>query len=259
MLDIDTKSGAALKPTTKDKGDEIEPKLANNEQDEEKMQAQTEDKSAHTEEEIEQEDDNKQAKKEKEVPVEVEPKSGISFPVRLSDGKLLKAVGLRKTSMLGISIKIYGFGIYANNEKLKDLLRTKIGKTPSKPTKEMYQLVIDNDVGMKVRLVIGYSGLTMTMVRKSFDEGLGAAIKKITGAKNEELTKKIIGEASDDIKLTPGSVIEISRLPGFTLKTKVKDEIVSTVESELLCGHTYTCIWEKSLLTKKPRKNLGHP
>ncbi|KAK6128311.1 hypothetical protein DH2020_037946 [Rehmannia glutinosa] len=189
MLDIDTKSGAALKSTTKNKGDEIEPKLANNEQDEEKMQAQTEDKTAHTEEEIEQEDDNKQAKKEEEVPVEVEPKSGISFPVRLSDGKLLKAVGLRKTSMLGINIKIYGFGIYANNEKLKDLLRTKIGKTPSKPTKKMYQLVIDNDVGMKVRLVIGYSCLTMTMVRKSFDEGLGAAIKKITGGKNEELTK----------------------------------------------------------------------
>lgn len=29
-----------------------------------------------------------------------------------------------------------------------------------------------------------------------------------------------MGEASDDIKLTPGSVIEISRLPGYTLQTK---------------------------------------
>ncbi|KAL0331922.1 UNVERIFIED_CONTAM: Fatty-acid-binding protein 1 [Sesamum calycinum] len=43
----------------------------------------------------------------------------------------------------------------------------------------------------------------------------------------------IMGEASDDIKLTPGSVIEISRLPGYTLQQK--DEVVSTVDSELLC------------------------
>ncbi|KAL0344041.1 UNVERIFIED_CONTAM: Fatty-acid-binding protein 1 [Sesamum angustifolium] len=126
-------------------------------------------------------------------------------------------------------------GIYADNEKLKDLLKTKIGKAPSKLTREMYQMVIDSNVGMMVRLVIVFSGLTMSMVRKSFDEGLGASIKKLTGGKNEELTKRIMGEASDDIKLTPGSVIEISRLPGYTLQTKVKDEVVSTVDSELLC------------------------
>lgn len=51
-------------------------------------------------------------------------------------------------------------------------------------------MVIDSDVGMMVRLVIIYSGLTMSMVRKNFNEGLGAAIKKLTGGKNEELTKK---------------------------------------------------------------------
>lgn len=70
-----------------------------------------------------------------------------------------------------------------------------------------------------------------------------------------------MGEASDDIKLNSGSVIEISRLPGYVLQTKgkigsyqfhaincmpnltrhqlylnaVKGEIVSKVESELLC------------------------
>lgn len=67
-----------------------------------------------------------------------------------------------------------------------------------------------------------------------------------------------MGEASDEIKLMPGSTIEISRLPGYTLQAKGKQsdtfsscvnisislnlmenavmgEIVSTVESELLC------------------------
>ncbi|XP_057482753.1 chalcone isomerase-like protein 1 [Actinidia eriantha] len=126
-------------------------------------------------------------------------------------------------------------GVYADNEKLKDLLRSKIGKAPAKPTKEMYQLVIDSNVGMLVRMVIVFSNLTMSIVRKNFDEGLGASIKKLTGGKNDELTKKIMGEASDDVKLTPGSVIEISRLPGYILQTKVMGEVVSTVKSELLC------------------------
>lgn len=51
-------------------------------------------------------------------------------------------------------------------------------------------MVIDSDLGMVIRLVMSYSGLTMTMVKKGIDEGLGASIKKITGGKNEELTKK---------------------------------------------------------------------
>lgn len=38
-----------------------------------------------------------------------------------------------------------------------------------------------------------------------------------------------MGQASDDIKLTPGSLIEISRLPGYVLQTKgecYRDELV---------------------------------
>lgn len=62
-------------------------------------------------------------------------------------------------------------------------------KAPSKPTKEMYQLVIDSDADMLIRLVIVFSSLTISMVRKNFDEGLGASIKKLTGGKNEALTK----------------------------------------------------------------------
>ncbi|GFQ06496.1 fatty-acid-binding protein 1 [Phtheirospermum japonicum] len=236
MLEIDPKSGVALRSKMKDCGNETEPKPTDNEHEKE-VEGENGNKTDQKDEEkkIEQEEPTKDAVKDEDVPVESEPKTGVSFPVKLADGKKLDAVGLRKKSMLGIGIKIYAFGIYAENEKLKDLLSTKIAKAPSKPTKEMYQMVIDSDVAMMVRLVIVFSSLTMSMVRKNFDEGLGASIKKLTGGKNDELTKKIMGEASDDIKLSPGSVIEISRLPGFILQTKVKDEVVSRVESELLC------------------------
>ncbi|KAF7129412.1 hypothetical protein RHSIM_Rhsim10G0015500 [Rhododendron simsii] len=174
-------------------------------------------------------------KEEEKGEFETEPKTGVSFPVKLDDGKQLNAVGIRKKSMLGIGIKIYGFGLYADNARLKEILESKFGKAPTKPTEEMYQLVIDSDAGMRVRLVIVFSNLTMSRVKKNFDEGLGASIKKLTGGKNDELAKKVMGEASDDIKLTSGSVVEISRLPGYILQTKVMGEVVSKVESELLC------------------------
>ncbi|XP_028118698.1 fatty-acid-binding protein 1-like [Camellia sinensis] len=218
MVEIEPKTGVALKPQTpqdEKANSTTMPKIANSE----------------TQNEAVQKDWPKDETKKEEVPVETEPKTGVTFSVKLDDGKQLNTVGSRKKSMLGMGIKIYGFGIYADNEKLRDLLRSKIGKAWAKPTKEMYQLVIDSDVGMLVRLVIVFSGLTMSMVRKNFDEGLGASIKKLTGRKNDELTKKIMGEASDDIKLTSGSVIEISRLPGYILQTKVMGEEVSKVES----------------------------
>lgn len=80
-------------------------------------------------------------------------------------------------------------GLYADNARLKEILESKFGKAPTKPTEEMYQLVIDSDAGMRVQLVIVFSNLTMSRVRKNFDEGLGASIKKLTGGKNDELAK----------------------------------------------------------------------
>ncbi|KAI3991745.1 hypothetical protein MKX01_038143 [Papaver californicum] len=184
-------------------------------------------------------DDQVINKEENIVELLIEPQTGASFPVKLDDGKELAAVGLRKKSFLGIGIRIYGFGIYAETEKLKELLRSKINEVDfaaAKPTTEMYKMVIDSDVGMTVRLVLAFPGITMSMVRKNFDEGLGASIKKLNGGKdNNELTNMVMGEASNEIKLPAGSVIEITRLPRYILQTKVKDEVVSRVESELLC------------------------
>ncbi|GER33325.1 chalcone isomerase [Striga asiatica] len=256
MLETDSNLGSAMKDTPN------ETELNSNENAHEKdklFDCETEKKTDEKEDKkVEQDEPEEHALgNEKDVPVEAEQKTGVTFPVMLSDGKKLNSVGLRKKSMLGLGIKIYAFGIYADNEKLKDLLSTKIGKASSKATKEMYQMVIDSDVDMMVRLVIVFSGLTMNMVRKNFDEGLGASIKKLTGGKNDELTKKIMGEASDDIKLTPGSVIEISRLPGYTLQTKVMNEVVSRVESEFLCRAYIHMYLGDDPLDKEAKEKFG--
>ncbi|EOY02522.1 Chalcone-flavanone isomerase family protein [Theobroma cacao] len=111
---------------------------------------------------------------------------------------------------------------------------------------------------MMVRLVIVFSCLTMSMVRKNFDEGLGASIKKLTGGKkNDELANKFMGQASDDIKLTPGSLIEISRLPGYVLQTKVMGEVVSKVESELLCRSYINMYLGDDALDKGAQEKFG--
>ncbi|CAK9159160.1 unnamed protein product [Ilex paraguariensis] len=233
MVEIEPKTGVAIKLETskEEKVNGINPKIASGETGKEKMNCEN-------------------GKK----PAEEEPKNE-KVPKEATNGK--EPNGLRKKSMLGLGIKIYGFGIYADDEKLKDILWSKIGKAPAKPTKEMYQVVIDSDLGMMVRLVIVFSNLTMSMIRKNFDEGLGASIKKLTGVKNEELTKRIMGEASDDIKLTSGSVIEISRSPGFILQTKVKGEIVSTVESELLCRAYIHMYLGDDPFDKEAKENFG--
>ncbi|XP_026419371.1 fatty-acid-binding protein 1-like [Papaver somniferum] len=145
------------------------------------------------------------------VAVQIEPKTGISFPVKLDDGMELVAVGLRKKSILGLGgIKVYGFGIFADNEKLKEVLRLKIGsKAPSKPTKEMYEAVLDSDVGMMVR---------------------------------------VFADASDNIKLTSGSIINIG----------LKDVVVSKVESELLCKAYFHMYLGDEAFDVDAKERFGH-
>ncbi|KAK9119835.1 hypothetical protein Scep_017928 [Stephania cephalantha] len=161
---------------------------------------------------------------EEVIRVETEAKTGVSFPIKLSDGKMLSSTGARKKTIMGLGIKIYGFGMYVDNNGMKEVLKGKIGdKAPTSPTNELYQLVIDSDVAITVKMVIVYGSLTMKMVKKNYDEGLGSSIKKLNGGrKSEELSSKVMGNASDDIKLPSGSEIEISRLPGYVLQTKGK-------------------------------------
>lgn len=98
MLEIEPKSGVDLKPTVVDhKDNEAEPKIELN-------------GDGSVEKKGEENKKNKAKVDEVPVPDEVETKTGISFPGKLDDGKLLKAVGLRKKSMLGMGIKIYAFG-----------------------------------------------------------------------------------------------------------------------------------------------------
>ncbi|PWA72259.1 chalcone isomerase [Artemisia annua] len=189
--------------------------------------------------------------------IEVERKTGISFPVKLSDGKKLIGVGLRRKNFLGLSFRVYSFGIYADKEKLTGVLRSKIVNTPTKGTDEIYKMVIDNTVGVTVKMVIVVSNLSMNMVRKNFNDSVVAAIVELGGGKNNELTKRIMEEAKDDLKLTRGSEIEITCLPGCILETKVHGKVVNKLESEMLCRAFIYLYLGDDPLDKEAKEKFG--
>lgn len=82
-------------------------------------------------------------------------------------------------------------GIYADCTSLKEHLKAKFPIPPEKPTEEFYKAVIDADVGMMLRMVIVFTGLNMSIIRKSLDESIGASLKKLTDGKDHtELIKK---------------------------------------------------------------------
>lgn len=55
----------------------------------------------------------------------------------------------------------------------------------------MFQVVIDSDVEMMVRMVFVFSEVGMDVLKVNFVERFGASIKKLSGGrKNDELAKK---------------------------------------------------------------------
>lgn len=59
--------------------------------------------------------DEKNDEIEEEVKMEVEIKTGVSFPVKLNDGKQLNTMGIRKKKILALGVNIYAFGMYIYN------------------------------------------------------------------------------------------------------------------------------------------------
>ncbi|GJW73981.1 fatty-acid-binding protein 1-like protein [Tanacetum coccineum] len=120
-------------------------------------------------------------------------------------------------------------GIYVDNEKLTGVLRSKIVNASTKATNEMYKMVIDNP----------------------------KAIAELGGGKNNELTKRMMGEAKDDLKLTRGSEIEITCLPGCILETKVHGKVVNRLESEMLCRACIYLYLGDDPLDKEAKEKFG--
>ncbi|GFZ19058.1 hypothetical protein Acr_27g0007970 [Actinidia rufa] len=124
-----------------------------------------------------------EAKKE-EVPVETEPKTGVSFQVKLDDRKQLNAEEEEHARPWYEQLNDQYSD--ANPMPRQQQSKYRMKKDENKPEVQQNHLIKSLSADLRDDII--------TQLKcKNFDEGLGASIKKLTGGKNDELTRKIIG------------------------------------------------------------------
>ncbi|KAK8541495.1 hypothetical protein V6N13_137892 [Hibiscus sabdariffa] len=169
----------------------------------------------------------------------VEPKSGVSFPPVLGNSLRLLGVGLRKKSILGLkNIDVYAFGVYANGDDVKKFLSNKYGNLSAaelKDNKDLKNDLMEADISMTVRLQIVYGKLSIRSIRNAYEESVGSRLEKFGGSDNKELLKRFTYQFKDEYKLPRGSLVDLTKEPGYVLKTIIDGKEIGSIESKLLC------------------------
>lgn len=80
--------------------------------DDDKSEMAEDEKAVEEEEQIKAKEGEGEVEVEENVKVEIKPKTGVAFPVKLADGKQLDSLGLRRRKVIAININIYAFGEY---------------------------------------------------------------------------------------------------------------------------------------------------
>nr|XP_043610096.1 fatty-acid-binding protein 1 [Erigeron canadensis] len=173
-----------------------------------------------------------------DAPIVTESKTGVLFPAALKDSQSLLGIGLRKKAVFGIkNIDVYAFGVYADDNDLKNFLSEKydtLSATELKQ-KDVTQDLMDSDVSVTVRLQIVYGKLSIRSVRNAFEDSVGSRLKKFGGSENKELLQKFTSQFSDEYKIPRGSIIDLSKEKGYVLRTTIDGKEVGSVQSPLLC------------------------
>ncbi|NP_001149585.2 chalcone isomerase [Zea mays] len=173
------------------------------------------------------------------APSSVEPRTGATFPTEAAVGRRLLGIGLRKTSVLGLkSIDVYAFGVYADDNDLKQQLKEKYSKfsvSELKGNGELINDALERDIPMTVRLQIVYGRLSIRSVRSAFEKSVGSRLQKFGGQDTKELLQSFVAVFKDEYKLPKGSVIELSRESNHVLKICIEGEEVGSIQSKLLC------------------------
>ncbi|KAK9945296.1 hypothetical protein M0R45_010818 [Rubus argutus] len=169
----------------------------------------------------------------------VDSKTGVAFPSVLAESRRLLGIGLRRKRVLGLkNIDVYAYGIYADDNDVKKLLSEKYGKlslSELQENKEYNDVLLETDIGMTVRLQIVYGKLSIGSVRSAFEESVGTRLQKFGGSDNQELLQRFTSQFKDEIKIPRGSIIDLSREPGFVLRTTIDGNDVGSIQSKLLC------------------------
>ncbi|CAN6453615.1 unnamed protein product [Victoria cruziana] len=170
-------------------------------------------------------------------------RTGAEFPSVLDSSRRLMGIGLRRKNIIGIkNINVYAFGVYVDDSSLKELLSEKYRSTQTSELKGKKQLctdILENDLCVMVRLNIVYDGLSIRSVRNAFEESVGNRLRKFSGDENRELLQRFTSQFKDDLKLSRGTIIDLSRERGHVLRTKVDGKEVGCIQSQLLCRSVF--------------------
>ncbi|KAI3668167.1 hypothetical protein L6452_43244 [Arctium lappa] len=167
-----------------------------------------------------------------------ESKTGMSFPAVVKDSQGLLGIGLRRKAVFGLkNIDVYAFGVYADDNDIKNFVSEKYGtlSTNELKQKEVTQDLMESDISVTVRLQIVYGKLSIRSVRNAFEDSVGNRLKKFGGSDNKELLQKFTSQFSDEYKIPRGSIIDLSKEKGYVLRTTIDGKEVGSVQSQLLC------------------------
>ncbi|KAJ6803852.1 fatty-acid-binding protein 1 [Iris pallida] len=169
----------------------------------------------------------------------VEPKTGATFPNALDGGsRRLLGLGVRRKSVFGLkNVDVYAFGVYADESDVKRLSENyEAHSSPElKENKDFIADVLEQDLRMTIRLQIVYGRLSIRSVRSAFEESVGNRLQKFGGSDNKELLQRFTSLFKDEYKLPRGSIIDLSKEPGFVLQTRIDGKDVGSIQSKLLC------------------------
>lgn len=159
----------------------------------------------------------------------VDSKTGVEFPI-VMDGtrRRLVGIGVRKKTLFGLkNIDVYAFGVYADSDDVRKMKERNGGISVGD--------VLDEDVGITVRLQIVTGRLSIKSVRNAFEESVGNRLKKFSQSDNKELLQGFTSIFKDEYKIPRGTQIDLSREKGQLLRTKIDGNDVGCIQSKLLC------------------------
>ncbi|KAB2018348.1 hypothetical protein ES319_D08G224300v1, partial [Gossypium barbadense] len=112
--------------------------------------------------------------------------------------------------------------VYANGDDAKKFLSEKYGNLSAfelKNSKDFNNDLMEADISMTVRLQIVYSKLSIKSIRSAYEESVGSRLQKFSGSDNKELLQRFTSQFKDEYKLPRGSLVELSKEPGYVVKT----------------------------------------
>ena len=176
------------------------------------------------------------------VAVQLEPSSGVPFPVELTipgggETHVLAGTGIRTKTFL--KVKVYAFGLYVDEGPARAAL-AEFGNLTAQDLEQrqdFYDRILERDFGMTLRLVMtrDVGGDDMA---DAFDGALRPRVQDAAadmGMPGGEAALDTFREYFSVGEMTKEAALVFSCSPDGTLKTAIKGETAPDIESPALC------------------------